>query len=200
MCLLFETIQINNGEIKRLDYHQKRVGLSSASSLYSYIKEQVSTPINGIYKLRITYNSEQILHHTITPYTPLTITSLQIVEGNNIEYSRKYEDRTHLEALRDKRLNCDDILIVKNKLITECSYANILFYDGSEWITPLYPLLHGTQRAYLLDRGIIKSADIEVKDIAHFSKFMLINAMLEFNEKRAINYLYDSHENTISVK
>lgn len=38
------------------------------------------------------------------------------------------------------------------------------------WLTPKHPLLLGTKRAYLLDKGIIKEADITVDDLMKAKK------------------------------
>jgi 4-amino-4-deoxychorismate lyase len=74
--------------------------------------------------------------------------------------------------------------MVKNGLVSDTSYCNILFYDGAEWLTPEVPLLAGTQRQHLLDLGKIKTEKITPNDLHNYHKFMLINAMLEFDENR----------------
>jgi len=58
--------------------------------------------------------------------------------------------------------------------------SNIIFYNGKEWVTPDTPLLKGTQRQYLIDKGFIKEERITDKDILKYSKLKLINAMLDF--------------------
>lgn len=57
-------------------------------------------------------------------------------------------------------------------------YNNIALYDGSSWFTPRTPLLKGTMRAYLLDKGLIEEADIRPSDLPSFRKVSLINAIL----------------------
>lgn len=51
------------------------------------------------------------------------------------------------------------------------------------WLTPKHPLLLSTKRAYLLDKGIIKEADITVDDLMKAKKIRLFNAMIEFGER-----------------
>jgi len=46
----------------------------------------------------------------------------------------------------------DEVVFIKNGMVTDCSIGNLLFFDGHEWITPYIPLLKGTQRAFLLDK------------------------------------------------
>jgi 4-amino-4-deoxychorismate lyase len=74
-----------------------------------------------------------------------------------------------------------DVLIVKNGLITDTSFANIAFSDGNKWYTPDTPLLKGTQRAYYLAQGILTERRISPADLRGFTKARLINAMLDLN-------------------
>lgn len=55
------------------------------------------------------------------------------------------------------------------------------------WLTPKHPLLLGTKRAYLLDKDIIKEADITVDDLMKAKKIRLFNAMIEFGEREVEN-------------
>ncbi|MGB3144100.1 MAG: aminotransferase class IV, partial [Maribacter sp.] len=91
-----------------------------------------------------------------------------------------------LNALHQQRNDFDDVLIVKNGLITDACYANILFKIGEELITPKKPLLHGTCRARLLATQTIKEKDIHFTKIAEFDYFQLINAMNDYDSQRWI--------------
>lgn len=79
--------------------------------------------------------------------------------------------------------NCDEIIIVKHGLLTDTSFTNLAIYDGNHWITPKRPLLLGTKRAALLDKGIIQEADITLNDLRNAVKVSLFNAMIEFGER-----------------
>jgi 4-amino-4-deoxychorismate lyase len=83
-----------------------------------------------------------------------------------------------------QRQNHDDILIVKNGLITDTSYSNVAFFDGQLWFTPHQPLLPGTARARLLHEGCLQEAKITLTDLHRFEKCSLINAMLPLGECR----------------
>ena len=72
----------------------------------------------------------------------------------------KLRQRGKLNELFAKKGSCDDVIIVRNGLITDSSYANLIFFDGREWITPKVPLLEGTCRARLLASGKIKTGNI----------------------------------------
>jgi 4-amino-4-deoxychorismate lyase len=106
---------------------------------------------------------------------------LKIIVDNEISYAHKFEDRHELNALYSKRELCDDILIVKQGLITDTSYANIVFKESDHWVTPTSYLLAGTMRQNLLDKKIITEDEIRVTDLARFKKFKLINAMVGFD-------------------
>jgi 4-amino-4-deoxychorismate lyase len=41
------------------------------------------------------------------------------------------------------------------------------------------PLLRGTKREYLLERGVIEERDLSVEEISRFSSFYLINSMVD---------------------
>ena len=70
-----------------------------------------------------------------------------------------------------------------NGLITDSSTANLLYYNGNQWLTPTFPLLKGTQRAKLLEQEKIQVADIRPSDLHNFKKVRLINAMLRFEDE-----------------
>jgi len=184
MCLLFETIRVHNGVPENLHYHQARLNQAmqhffegvSPIDLLHHIQVTAGCK-QGIFKCRVTYG-RQVISIDFEPYTPKVIETLRLVEDNSISYPYKFTDRNALNALREKRGECDEILIVKNGFITDTSYSNIVFSNGLRWITPSKPLLHGTMRSYLLHQGLISEADIKPADLHHYTKVRLINAML----------------------
>jgi 4-amino-4-deoxychorismate lyase len=109
-----------------------------------------------------------------------------LVECNQFDYSYKYENRTFLNQLFQKRGNCDDILIIKNGVVTDSYYANVVFYDGKNWCTPNTPLLPGTQRAKLLQNGKIRETCVTIKSISKYSLIGLINAMQDLENMPAV--------------
>jgi len=102
----------------------------------------------------------------------------KIVESD-IEYSFKYANRDKLNNLKVD--GYDEVIIVKNGLITDTTISNLAFFDG-EWITPKTPLLKGTKRMQLLNKGILKEKDIKIEDIKNFKKIAMMNAILGFYE------------------
>lgn len=190
---LLETIRYENGEFENLNFHQKRMDVSR-KKLFGYTDKislvhdiqawTLETGVSnfGLFKCRIVY-SDQIEKIDFIPYTIPHIQSLKIVVDDQIEYDHKFLNRNQLEQLHIQKGECDDILIVKNGLITDTSFSNILFYNGKDWITPAKPLLKGTQRAKLLEQEKIKTADIRVEDLKKFKVARLINAMIGFEDK-----------------
>jgi len=114
-------------------------------------------------------------------YKKRDISSLKLIFNNEIDYSMKSTFREELDNLYSQRGECDDILIIKELLVTDTSIANIAFYNHGMWITPKNPLLKGTTRARLLDEGKLVEADIKVQELRSFSKVALLNAMTDFD-------------------
>ena len=85
-----------------------------------------------------------------------------------------------LEALRALRGNQDDVLIVRNNLLTDTSIANVALEKEGVWYTPRTPLLKGTKRALLLEQGVLTECDIPSDEISSYSHIALFNAMIDF--------------------
>ena len=109
-----------------------------------------------------------------------------IVKDNDIDYSFKSTDRTCLNRLATQKGDCDEIIIIKNGLVTDTSFTNIAIYKHGMWLTPKHPLLLGTKRAALLEKGIIQEADITVDDLMKAEKVSLFNAMIDFGQKEVM--------------
>ncbi|MEA3495174.1 MAG: aminotransferase class IV family protein [Bacteroidota bacterium] len=183
MCLLFETIKIFKKEIYNLNYHNQRLN-NARNELFGLknkikLEEQIIFPAdigNSLYKCRVIY-SKGIEKIEFEKYERKNIKSLKLVNSENIDYSYKYFDRSELNYLQNARGNCSEIIIVKNRLLSDTTFANLCFLDDKKWFTPDTPLLKGTKRQQLLDEGKIHETKIRVKDIYKYEKISLINAM-----------------------
>ena len=183
MSRFIETIQLLNGELKNLEYHQERFERTRSKALglksHPLLADVIEVPHGldqGLLKCRVSYEREiELIEYE--PYLKREVNSLQLVYSDTIEYGYKYADRTELEKLFRQRGECDDILIVKNNLITDCYYANVVFWNGESWVTPDTPLLPGTMRASLLRKGQIREEKITQVDLDKYQKVKLINAM-----------------------
>lgn len=193
MYPLFESIKVVDGQLQHIDWHEKRY-IRSYEAFYkksplSHLSSHITIPAYayvGVYKLRISYN-KQYKKIEFNPYVLKEIASLKIVEANDISYDLKFKNRNDLLDVYKQKGDCDDVLIIKNGLVTDSSYSNIVFNDGKDWITPSSPLLLGTARARLLKQGVIKEQEIKKTDIASFDSFKLINAMRDFTEVKSIS-------------
>lgn len=187
MYPLFESICVLDGVIQNKEWHELRYERSYLS-LYGQapqkpLLEEVLIPEahqKGTHKLRIAYN-ESDKQVVLTEYHLKPIQTLKVVVDDTIDYHVKYEDRSRLKDLFSQREHCDDVLIVKNGFVTDSSYSNIVFFDGSRWVTPSTPLLCGTTRERLLSEQVIEQKDIHVNDIDQYLSFKLINAMRDFD-------------------
>lgn len=203
MCQLLETIKILNGKISNINYHNLRFNKSrkeifNANDFIDLSKIIKITDYKNPIKCRIIY-SAQINKITYQIYKKRKISNLKIMFNNEIEYNYKYLNRTELDNLFSQKNNCDDILIVKNKLITDTSFSNIIFFDGKNLLTPAKPLLKGTKRQALLDQGLIREEEIYYKDIKKFKYAQLINSMLDLVDDVIINInnIMDGSKNPI---
>jgi len=193
MYPLFETIKIFDGKEYNLDWHQWRFEKSYNSYYGKNVKNKLADIIcipeeakSGLIKLRFNYNQNDY-KYDFEPYEIRKIESLKLIRDDAIEYSLKHSDRTCFTKLLAQKKNCDDILIVKNHLITDTSYSNIIFCDGESWRTPKSPLLKGTCRERLTHENAIYQEDIKLNDLYQFKYYKLINAMLDINDSERLD-------------
>jgi len=191
---LLETIKISYGYPKDLAYHQRRFDMSRQRlfncSANLLLAEHILPPPGlaslSRVKCRILYR-EKIERVEYQHYQLPRLKSLRLVFADWIEYPFKYACRSNLERLYALRQEADDVLIVKNGLLTDASFANLVFFDGRNYYTPALPLLAGTKRQRLLDEGRIIPVDIAVKDLKDFKLIFLINSMLELEDGVCVN-------------
>ena len=192
MSLLFETIRLQDGVLHNLEYHNERLN-HSRKTLYKStdtfdLEQLIQIPASskkGLFKCRVSY-SREIKTIEFELYVPHVVKSLRMIEANTILYNYKYTNRGRINELLTKRERFDEILIIRNGFVTDTSYSNIIFFDGTKWVTPSTPLLHGTMRSFLLKNEIISEMKIKVPDLKQFQKARLINAMNPFESCKDI--------------
>jgi len=183
MSRFFESIQVNKGKLVNLEFHQERFERTRRAALgliqHPRLEQLIELPQGldkGLFKCRVTYRKEvELIEYE--PRIPHKIRSLKLVRSDSIDYAYKYQDRSKLNELFELREGKDDILIVKDNCITDSYFANVLFWDGKEWLTPDTPLLPGIMRAFLMHMGLIRECRITRADLNRFQKVKLINAM-----------------------
>lgn len=188
MYPLIESIKLKDGEFFRLPYHQERIdrGLAqccvdrSSLDLQSLL-EKSDYPRHGLYKCRLLFgDAGEQLEFQAYQMRDIKTLGLMNVDWPSIDY--KSTDRQHYDAAFASRGAADDVLFVRNGMLTDTSYANIAVFDGQKWKTPRMPLLFGTQRAFLLEKGFVTEADIPVEFLNESPRIRLFNAMIEFGE------------------
>lgn len=184
----FESIRLENGHFFRLSYHQQRMDSTIAtctgkgnSVRLEDVLRKTPYPHRGLFKCRVVYNHRAVVQVEFLSYRHHRPDWLCVVRNDSITYAYKFTDRSGLEKLKPARPGTD-ALIIRNGLVTDALYSNLLFYTGNRWLTPAQPLLRGTMRQVLLDAGEIEEEDIHEKDIRKFSLVKRINAMLQFDE------------------
>ncbi len=181
--MLLETICIKNGAIQHLSLHQARLNRSQAVLFDEYTPIDLAAHIRppsgeGTLKCRILYDRE-ILDISYEPYRPRSVRCLKTIDASP-DYAHKYSDREALDDLFARRGDADDILIVRDGLVTDTSIANIAFLKKGRWYTPKRPLLRGTTRERLVRSGFLIPRDIPIEEIDTYDAFALLNAMIEF--------------------
>ena len=189
MYRFLESIRIENGLPAHLEHHIQRMmkaahGNSQILKLVHelpHLLEVKDAFIDEVVKARLLYDETG---HSVEflPYQKQPINELFIKSGDHISYVHKFADRHQIEQLKEDLPEKSDVLILKNGFVTDCSYCNVAFLDGTTWFTPVYPLLKGTQRQFLLDSRVIKRKKITISDFKKYQKIRLFNAMIPWDE------------------
>ena len=171
-------------------WHEERFAKTQSANfgkiIYPSLEEIVrasDTPKgnNICYKCRVVYDSENI-DVEFPVYQRKKINRLIVKTDNEIDYQFKCANRKRLNLLcKDLRAD-EEVLIVKNDLLTDTSFTNIALFDGSNWFTPEKPLLQGVQRNYLLSKKMIHEKDISLQELKTYSKIKLFNALNDWND------------------
>lgn len=188
---LLESIRCEDGRLVAAQWHVARMRQSRAAlwgctaepdliGAFERVRGRIGP---GLWKLRVLYDT-QIRAVEAAPYTARRWRSAGLVEAPGLEYAHKFARRTELERLegRARAAGADAVLIVKGGELSDFSYANAAFFDGTALFTPSAPLLEGTRRQRLLDAGRIKPMPIRIDDMRHFTLVSPINAMLDLGE------------------
>ena len=195
MSQFFESIRVNDGVVENLNFHQARVNktlnafdASQHSIDLTKIIQQLVLPTLGLFKLRISYDLNGNYEAKCNPYQYKQINDFALVDIKGHRYDYKYANRDWInEALA--QYGKDEIIMHDDGLIKDCSYTNIVFFDGANWYTPESPLLEGTQRAKLIQEGVITPKALYVSEVPNFKKFKCFNAMIHWDA--AVEYKID---------
>lgn len=191
--LLFETIKAINGEIVNFKFHLQRMKNSVKNELKFNPHEILNPPKNGLFRIKLIYDEDgNFIEINYFSYKMREFSSFKLID-TNLNYDRKYLDRSRIDKLFESRnlgvekygeksKNADDIIMVRNGLITDTSIANLAIFTGDFWLTPKTPLLKGTTRARLLESDFLKEGDFDKHALLKAKKFAIMNAMIDFLE------------------
>lgn len=193
MSPLVESLKLKDGVLYNLEYHQERLNYS-LNELFPHsnaidLAGEIIIPEEchkGIFKVRVSYGPT-VDKVEIEPYAFRMIQNLKVVHHNSIDYHLKYSERRILQELFTERGEDDDIIIIKNGSVTDSFAANLLFFDGKTWFTSTTPLLKGTKRQLLLDKGLILEKEIREQDIPDYRQVGLVNAMIDMEEMPVVD-------------
>jgi 4-amino-4-deoxychorismate lyase len=154
-----------------MQHYKKPYIYSLLDVILPYINER------GEYKCRFLYNAKNYAIE-LQNYDRRKIVSLKVIYTSfETTYDFKTIVRKKLDNLFALRASCDEIIIVKNGLVTDAYYYNLVFEKQGKFYTPTQPLLKGVMRSALLQENRIIPMDISVDDISNFEKIHLINAL-----------------------
>jgi 4-amino-4-deoxychorismate lyase len=194
MSKLLETIKIINGIAPFLTFHQQRLNESRQQLFQTNDEIDLDTVIQApsteqIYRCRVIYG-QTIEKVEYLPYKIKKFNCFKVIAANALVYEFKYLDRTQINQLIASKGAADEILIIKNGLVTDTSIANVAFWRQNQWLTPATPLLKGTTRQRWLSTGRIEEAEIKLTDLNTFTKMALMNALMDFTILENFNLLF----------
>jgi len=193
MFSFLETICVENGLLKNLPYHQKRVndtfesiypGLASFDLNETLGKQTI--PSSGIYRARVIYE-EQMKSIEFIPYQEKKISSLKIINTGEFDYGFKWADRSYFEHVLSENKEADEVIFELEGKIQDCTIANLAFFKNGIWYTPKNPLHWGTTRARLMDENKIQETDILVDELSSYSHICLINVFRELSLTKSLS-------------
>ena len=194
---LVETMCLTDGAVVRLPFHLARMQAACQALGWRDVSEDLpelwgATSAQmledcrqGRTMARIVYGAEGIRSITFQSYAPRLVRSLRLVVADHVDYALKSTNRKVITECFDQRNGCDDVLIVRDHLLTDTSIANIALWreQHNRWYTPARPLLRGTHRAFLLRTGtIFEDSALTLDRLSEFSRIRLFNAMLAWGE------------------
>ena len=178
---LLETIYLKDGQLQNIEYHNQRFNETKKAIFGNlemtdlidliYIPKEYKT---GNFRCRVVFENG-IESINFVKYQQKNLKKLKLIDIGDWDYHYKYADRSFLTQLLVENPDVDEVIMTQNGFITDCTIANLAFYDGKNWFTPSTPLLKGTKRSQLLDKALIMEREIRIEDISQYEGVCLIN-------------------------
>jgi 4-amino-4-deoxychorismate lyase len=192
-----------DGKLFLLSYHEKRMR-ATRSFFYGindviYLSEIIEVPENlqkGLFRCRVSYD-KIIRNVEFFAYEIKENEKILLLEiGKNYDYSFKFEDRVFFKNALQENPDVDDVLFLSNGYVTDCTYTNIVLYDGNRWVTPDTQLLTGVKRQYCIDNDVIAVRKVKMQHLVDYQKIALINSMRDFE----LVYDFELHDDKLYLK
>ena len=183
----FETIKCNDYEIFNLDYHCKRI--ANTIGLNINLQDYIYPPSNKLLKCKVIYDDCEILDVEYSEYKKREIKTFKLIYDDEISYDKKALHRNEIDALSLKKQSCDEIIIVKNGIVSDTSIANIAVFYQNKWLTSKQCLLKGTTRDRYINESTLVLEDITVEILKGSTKLALLNAMIDFDILKDYSFL-----------
>ncbi|MDO5760386.1 MAG: aminotransferase class IV [Bacteroidota bacterium] len=179
--IFIETIRLTAEGVNYLSYHQKRVDKTLKDHNLPCLElkdllHNLPKPPSPLCRCRVVYGQVKPKIELL-PYSPIIRKRVKIEINNTIDYSYKYLDREELNKILHNSVY-QDAIIIKNNMVTDSCFANLVFENKEGLFTPSSPLLRGTERQRLIDEKIISEKAIFLSDIKEFDFVYFINAMM----------------------
>ena len=187
--ILFETMQLGEGQIKRLAYHKARIKQSSKQFAYPFNDKLWDDTITSIEKqyptqmkrIKLTLDESGKMDYQIFPLTTKNhfTAKLQCVSQHvpKAYVINKTSQREHLRHNHET-----DLILLYNEegKILEFDIGNIVIKEDDQWYTPFYndDFLRGTMRQYLLEQEKVKVKDYDIASFKYKVQPDLIEVML----------------------
>lgn len=175
---LIETMRLIDGEVKRQDYHEKRLSKSAAhfnfapadfkTAIASYIEENELT--SGVYKLRATLAREGKLNISHAALEENNQPLLAVLAAEPIQGAPDFiVHKTTVRHQYSGKTNDSDVVLYYNDNldITEFNIGSIVIKEAGEFYTPPLSagILNGVMRQSLIDDNIITEKNITMNDL-----------------------------------
>ncbi|MDR2422640.1 MAG: aminotransferase class IV [Deltaproteobacteria bacterium] len=184
--VFLETIKWDGSAYRNLPLHEERLKRTFRKYFrrdpgFRLAEALPANPGPGLIRTRLVYSEDSQSVATL-PYVFPAIQNAALIDSD-VYYGEKFLDRESLNALKAKT-RADEIIIVKEGLLTDSSIANLVFAgrDGQLY-TPEPPLLFGVKRAALLRAGKVRTRAIRPCDLREFEWLSFVNAMIDLEDE-----------------
>lgn len=177
---LIETMRLEEGIVKRLDYHADRLKNSAGHFEFKMpdFKRNIQVYIEdnhlqqGIFKLRATVNKEGEMNLTAEPLMDnRKLTTGRIFNRPMVGAADFIGNKTTVRHHYAGKTNDSDVVLYYNDDldITEFNIGSIVVMEAGRYYTPPLAtgILNGVMRQALIDDGKITEENIRLKDLRH---------------------------------